>query len=352
MALDINVIQQGINDQPIRLVKDERRFRFFTNVVFGKAVPYGGNTAQDYLRLDSEFRSAGLTEEAEKGLDPHRVNYNNPFKSDAVAGLYYNDEDFVDSNMARERLVGESISNPMSQDARLLALLGMKSDRLFDTYGNSLEKKLANLALTGKIMTRNGGENVFPVVSGLLSMDGSKLISDPIACLGAAMTTFAKKGGLMPKMLVLNPSDGIKLMTSSKMQEVMDKRRIESGQVKYGAIDENGLSSLGYVDVAGVGYLDVYSYYGAYQEGSSYNYLIPQGKALLLPIGGIGFIGHCGVFAGKEYASPKIAAEHYKYVYSPEGPLPHKTYVQLQYAPCPVITELTSYGVLKDIPTT
>ena len=134
---------------------------------------------------------------------------------------------------------------------------------------------------------------------------------------------------------------------ASAWQAVFDNRRMFGSE--YNPQEEvDGLSPLGTLNLPGVGTIKVYAYYGAYDNGGTWTYFIPSGKAILCP-DRVGYKGYCGVYVDNGVYTGKEGMAHGTYVWFQEGPQPHKAHVQVQSAPCPMLTAIDRYCVFTSV---
>lgn len=345
--MDWSIVKHGIYENPTGVEIEKNSFGFLQRVLFG--LPTKG-TVNDFLAMD--YRSVGveLSEIAKKGNDPNRVNKGVPFNEKLIFGAYFNDESEVSADIGDVRAFGEPYDNPFTPETRMAIAVAERRDAIKKMQRASLEKVCADVLKNGKFATKDG-EQSFPITSSLLSQSGTNLISKPIETLSSIAKAVRAAGKGTPKMLIMNVEDAANLLSSSAMQKVLDVRRMDSGLIKFEQINEEGVSYCGSVNLPGCGSVAIYSYEGTYDDDGTLTYFIPQGTALFVPEK-VGFIGHCGVYAEvANGASVKVAAEFGEYYWVKDGALPHALHIQIQSCPCPMITAIDKYAVIKNIPT-
>ena len=343
-ASEIDLIKQGLFKTPVKVTIEDRDYGFFRNKLFG--LPSQG-TRDDYLMLDYKSVGVVLPDEALKGGDPNRVNYGTGFNEKAIFGKYFNDEDQISADQCDNRIFGEDIQNPLSHEERMVALLAEKRDRIIQAHDLAFEKTCVDAVLNGAFTTRQGGTQSFPVTSALLSVSGANMSTSPITVLGTGIKAIIKKKGGKPTMLILNPDDAATRAESSAWQAVFDNRRMFGSEYDPKA-ETDGLSPIGTINLPGVGSIKVYAYYGAYDNGGTWTYMIPQGKAILCP-DKLGYKGYCGVYMDNGIYTGKEGVDHGVYVWFKEGALPHTAHVQVQSAPCPMLTAIDKYCVFTSL---
>lgn len=346
MTYNIDVVKQGVYKVPVKIKNSDANYKFFQNVLFGQPTVSSNG---DFIMMDYKNRGVKLAEEAIKGADPTRVNYGTGFNEKAIFGLYYNDEDQVAVSEADNRVsMDEPIDAPWDIDTRLTYLLAEKRDDIQASHDLTFEKVCAEATLNGSFTARNEGVQSFPITASLLSVSGANMTTSPIATLTAGAKAILKKTGAKATMLVMNPDDAVSLLQSTAMKDLLDNRRILGNESFFKAIDENGASYCGSVNVPGIGSIDIVAYYGGYDNAGTFTYYVPQGKAILCPAT-IGCKGYCGVYVESGNFTGKTAVAHGVHVWAKNENLPGTTHVQVQSAPVPVITAIDRYCVFTNI---
>lgn len=344
---NIDVILQGLYKVGPKVKITNANYTALQDILFG-----GGKLVSDgdYITMDYEAYAGHIATEAVKGADPNRVNFGKEFNEKAIWGQYYNDDDYVEVSQALNRVsMDEPIDAPWSTEERLISLLADKRDKIVESHKMSAEKACADALITGGFATRIGGTQSFPISNSLLSVSGSSLNTDPIGCLTTAATALAKKKGGMPTKLILNPLDAARLMKSSAVVGLADIKNLEGLNIDFQAMKENGMAFLGIIPVPIAGRVQIFAYNGYYTSGGTDTYYIPQGKALFVP-DVVGAMGNCGVFVKNGNVTGKIGVEHGYHVWAEDKHLPGTCHIQVQSAPCPIITAIDRYCVLTSIP--
>ena len=350
MAVNYDQLTQGLITTKIKVSKPHEDFTWGQDVLFGN--PSIG-TNQDYIDYSTQLSSVALPEEAVKGLDPRRVNYGVEFNSKLIASAYYFDQDKVDLAAADNRLFEEPVDAPWSIARRQIELAAVKRDAIAQGFRVAKEKLVWDCALNGKFKTRSGGEQVFPMSSDMLSIPGANLITKPFETINAAAKTLFQKGVIL-KRIILNATDGSNLGTSAAWQSMLDKKRVNVGEISPETVMPNGLAKLGTIIGLICGSVDIYIYAGFYttvdSEGTAtVTEYLPQGKALLLPSMAIGKMGYTGVLVNENGKQNKVnMKERYITYAKSEGDLV-TSYVQGQTAPAPLLDSIDHYGVMTGI---
>lgn len=341
-------LNQGLIKVGIQVTKPAENFTWGQSVLFGD--PAIG-TDQDLINLDTEVGDIAIPEEAVKGLDPTRVNYGTSFNTKRVASQYYFMEDTVDLSSAKNRLFGEPVDAPWSVEKRELVLAAKKRDAMAQALTLKKEMLAFETALNGKFVTKNDGEQSFPISAELLNISGANLIAKPFETISAVAKTLFEHG-IALKRIVLNPTDAANLGASAPWQNMLDKKKVTVGEVAPREADNNGMSYLGTIIGLVCGSVQVFAYAGFYKnaEGNIVNF-IPQGKALLLPANAIGRPGYTGILEVHGNVQAKVAAKENYLVYSETRGNLATTKIQAQTAPAMLITSIDGYGVMTGIPT-
>lgn len=350
MAVNYDQLTQGLIQTKIKVTKPLENFTWAQDVLFGN--PSIG-TEQNYIDYSTQLSTVALPEEAVKGLDPRRVNYGAEFNSKLIGSAYFFDEDSVDLSAAQNRMFNEPITNPWTVERRQLELAAVKRDALAQGFRIAKEKLAWDCALNGKFTTRTGGEQTFPMSSDLLNISGANLITKPFETLNSVAKTLFQKG-ITLKRIVLNPTDGASLASSAAWQTMLDKKRVNIGDITPEAVMPNGLSKIGTIVGLICGSVDIFVYAGFYSTrdaGGSvtiHEYL-PQGKALLLPAMAIGRFGYTGLMYDNNGIQGVMASQEYYLTYAKKKGALVTSYVQGQTAPAPLLDSIDHYGVMTGI---
>lgn len=345
-AANIDLIKQGVYNVPVKTLIEDNKFSFGRNVLFGKA---SVSSNLDYLVMDYKSRGIPLSDEALKGADPNRVNYGTGFNEKAIFGLYFNNEDQVACDQAENRVsMDEPLDAPWDYNTRMAYLLAEKRDRIILSHDQSFEKACWDTILNGQFTAKNGGVQSFPMTSSFLSVSGANMSTKPMETILAGAKKVLQKSGAKITQLILNPDDAAKILQASAFQGILETRRQYENEVRYKAMEENGAGFCGYINAPGVGTIEVIAYFGGYDLNGTWTYFLPSGKAVLAPAA-VGAKGYCGVYVNDGMFTGKTAVEHGVHIWALEGALPHTTHVQVQSAPCPMLTEIDRYCVFTSV---
>lgn len=345
---DYDVLTKGLNSIAINVKSAAPSFTAIRDVMFGQP---SFATSDDFVQLNTVDVQVALPSDAVKGTDPTRVNYRTGFNAQHLFPGYYFLEDKVDLSGADNRVAPEEpIGAPWSVQQRLLYLLDQKRAGMVASFDLAEEKLCADAILTGSYTTKNGGTQTLPVKTGLLALDGSALITNPMGTLAEAVNTIVSEGVAVPTQLWMNYADMLQLASSDTWLALLDNRRVVDNLIGYQPINSNGLAYCGTISVLGAGQLAIYSYMGSYinEEGTRTSF-IPQGSAILAPAS-VGRMAHCGLLYDAGGVQGVQAADRYFTVYPKTRGALVDTMVQGQTAPAPVITAFDGYGVITGIP--
>lgn len=347
MAIQYDELTQGLIKKTVKVSVPSEDFTWGQDVLFAGE----DGTDQDYFNAQDQIGQVVIPEEAVKGLDPTRVNYGIGFDLRKIEGQYFFPEDSVDLSSAKNRLFEEPLDQPWSTAKRCVAITAKKRDAMAQGFRAAKEKLAFDCALNGKFTTKSGGEQVFPMSSSLLNLSGANLLTKPFETINAAAKVLFEKGVIV-KRLVLNPTDASNLASSAAWQTMLDKKRVEVGAVDPQTVDARGMAKIGTIKGIICGEVTVYAYAGFYRTGATttVNY-IPQGKALLLPEGNIGFMGYTGILQKNGDVQDKVSAKELFLVYGESKGNLVTTKIQGQTAPAAILNGIDHYGVLTNIPT-
>ncbi len=355
-ALDYDIINNGLWAAVEKSLIKVPQFTFLTSYLFGLQ-PRA--TDGDFIELTSqEIGQPELPEQTKKYTDPLLTNYQSGFAGDFIYPQYYLHEEPVDlSDLTRRVSMNEPINAPWSYEQRAIYRLGEKIETKKEQFAVAKEKMCADLIFKGKYSTMDHGDQSSRVKKELKSIDASSSwATDPIDALTSAADKIFSVGGIVPNVLIMHPKDVPSLINNSKIQQILDNRRMELGSIRPGALNkENGASWIGYIVLPSIGTVEVWSYRGNYVEkrGSAPVDVIPRGSAYF-GTSDIGKIGYCGLLAKKATArgnvQDKIAAEERYTVYTEDRGDLVKPILQAQTSPAAIITKPANFGIVTGIP--
>lgn len=354
MAEVYDILRQGLYDIPVKIKNEHKHFTFLRDVLFG-GTPI--MSSKDFIAMDYQQIGVKLSDEAVKGADPNRVNYGTSFNEKLIYPRYYFDEDTLNFANAKNRVsMDEPINAPWNMMTRLQYLAADKRNQMARNRDITEEKLCSDVLLTGSFDTKKHGLQTYPMQNSLLHISGAEMLTNPVKTIAHAVKEVLKHGS-RPVSIIFNPDDSLALAESAKWQAMLDNKRVEGNAIAYKPIESNGLAYVGTISVQGGGILNVYTYMGTYPKMDDAGtvigeeYLIPQGKALLVPER-VGCMGYGGLLVnnGSGFQEQEAMREGY-YIYDqPKGALV-QTFLQFQTSPAPIIEALDGYGVIENIPT-
>lgn len=351
MPINYDFVQRGVIRRGFTKEVTASKLHGLQNVLFG-GQPIPGDANTGIVMYD--FRRKGathLSEEAIRGADPNRVNFRLTQDTKFLKTAYFFDKDTISYSQVLNRVWGEPIEAPWSYEQRMAVLASEKIEALKLIQMNSYEKLCADMLLTGKCTVRDGGEQVMPLSSALLSVDGSKLLTDPVKTVFAAIEAMNRVNGsvISAANLIMNSQDALNLVQSTRFEKLVIKDGIDIARVQYGPFLDSGFVHMGTINCFGG--LHIWAYQGIDGEGAKF---IPQGKAILttnvapMTIGSKG-VGSVLVSNGSNPSVPMVIAERLNVYPEGKGDLV-QTNVTYQTAPLPIITAIDGYCVLTGIP--
>ena len=348
MNFDLNVIAKGLPRIVMRSTTAKPVDTFLQDILFG-GTPVMGNEKVDGVVLEYRKYCPYIAEEAIRGKDPNRKNYQSGFKDEYVVPNYYHDVDRVDLTDADVRVFGEPIEGNEGTVDRVTARFADKRDAIHDSYLMAKEAMAANAILNAQIVNKAGTQNL-PMTSSLLSQSGSTLYSDFLGTIETCFNNTRKKNkGFRPNALVLNPTYAILLVKALNAAGLINKMGYDLAVVRFQPVTEKGVQVVASVDTP-AGPLAILAYYG--NDGT--NDYIPNQKAILCNAdkGGIGSFAYGRIQAFEPGIGPHyvVEQERYKPFIEGLGDMAHYA-IEVQSAPFPVIKNLDGYCVLTSIPT-
>ena len=347
MNLNLDLISKGLPKIAMRSTTAQPVDTFLQDILLGGNA-ISGNTKQDGVVLEYRKYVPGIAEEALRGQDPTRKNYQSKFNDTYVIPNYYHVRDEVTLEDADVRIFAESLEGDENTLTRVLTRFAEKRDAIHDSFLMAKEAMAANAIFNAQI-TNNSGTQALPMSSGLLSQSGSTMYSDFLGTIETGYNNTRKKNkSFRPNALVLNPTYALLLVKALNAAGLLDKMGYDLAVVKFQPVSEKGAQVVGSVNTP-AGPLAIIAYYG--NDGTS-DY-IPDQKAILCNAtkGGIGAFAYGRVQAFEEGRGPHyvVEQERYKPFVDGQGDMAHFA-IEVQSAPIPVITNVDGYCVFTSIP--
>lgn len=347
MNFSIDLVSKGLPRIAMRSTTAQPVDTFLQGILFG-GTPIMGNTMQDGVVLEYRKYSPQVAEEAIRGQDPNRKNYQSGFNDSYVVPNYYHDLDEVDLEDADVRVFGEPLEGNERNVDRVTQRFADKRDAIHDSYLMAKEKMAADAIFDAQIVNKAGTQPL-PMTSSLLSQTGSAMYSDFLGTIEAGFKATRKKNkGFRPNALVLNPTYALLLIKALNSANLLYKEGYDLARVRFQGLTETGVQVVGAVNTP-AGDLAIMAYYG--NDGT--NDYIPNQKAILCKAdkGGIGAWAYGRVRACEEGVGPHYVVEQERYRTFLDGKGDMATYaIEVQSAPLPIITNLDGYCVFSSIP--
>ena len=347
MNFNLDLVSKGLPRIAMRSTTAQPVDTFLQDILFG-APAIAGNEKTDGVVLEYRKYVPGIAEEALRGQDPTRMNYQSKFNDEYVVPNYYHVADSVSIEDADVRVFGEPLEGNEATIDRVLRRFADKRDAIHDSFVMAKEDMAADAIFNAQIVNKEGTQ-ALPMTSALLSQSGSTMYSD---FLGTIKTGFAntrkKNKSFRPNALVLNPTYAILLVEALNTAGLLNKMGYDLAVAKFAPIADTGVQVMGSVNTP-AGQLAILGYYG--NDGT--NDYIPDQKAILCNAdkGGIGSFAYGRVQAFEDGRGPHytVEEERYRPFIEGQGDMAHYA-IEVQSAPLPVITNLDGYCVFTSIP--
>lgn len=270
---------------------------------------------------------------------------------------YFNMKEQVGPRDANKLFFGEDPLKPYSQKQRLGLALAEKRDKILDAYAMAEEKMCYDALFTGTVTTKNGGKQVFPLLSSMIGFEATKAWNtstikrkDITSDLVKAATLIYDNSGIVPTRLLVSFKDSMLPFYTSDATYVgttLEKDRILSNE-KLQA--ETGTRYVGTIQTE-FGPLEVLTYLGKYTDASGNTHsLIPDGQAILCGPDPIGYMAYGPVLVAGPEGQELRGGHNLATVYNTlKDGYKQDLGVVVQSAPMAVIDNLDSYVVIKKI---
>lgn len=337
---NLDILTKGLPKFVAKIETEQPVDTFLSDVLFG-GPSLMGNEGLDGIAYDWRKKNPALAEEAVRGADPTRMNFNANFNSNYVIPNYYHMKDEVGLAEAENRVWGEEISAESNTQNRVTRIFAEKENGIRDSVKYAKEQMAADALLTAQVVNKSGVQT-FPMKSSLLSVSGANLTTQFIKVISKANEAVRKENkAFRPNALIMNPDDAITLV--SALGDLINKETFALGKVVFGPINK-GAVACGVVQTP-AGDIAIYAYYGVGATGANY---IPQGKAILCE-GKVGSFAY-GRVRAFENNKPcyRVQTERMTAYKTGDGDMAHYE-VEYQSSPIPVITNIDGYCVLTSI---
>lgn len=347
MNFSLDLVSKGLPRVAMRSTTAQPVDTFLQSVLFGGPA-IAGNEKQDGIVLEYRKYVPSIAEEAIRGQDPDRMNYQSGFNDSYVVPNYYHVADEVSIEDADARVFGEPLEGNENTVDRVLRRFADKRDAIHDSFLMAKEALAANAIINGQIVNKAGTQPI-PMTSSLLSQSGSTMYSDFLGTIKTGFNNTRKKNkGFRPNALVLNPTYAILLVEALNAAGLLNKMGYDLAVAKFAPVADTGVQVCGSVNTP-AGQLAILAYYG--NDGT--NDYIPNQKAILCNAdkGGIGSFGYGRVQAFEEGRGPHyvVEEERYRPFVEGQGDMAHYA-IEVQSAPLPVVTNIDGFCVFTSIP--
>lgn len=352
MPISLDVIREGLPRIGAEIGVQSPHYTFLTQKVFG-GMPIPGSPTNGIIEVDySIYGTSAEAVESILGADANVVRNDGKFKAALLKPAYYDDKSQLNFNGVAFRALYEGYDfKDKPYEFRAAYALGILRNGIIQMHDNAIEKNAAAALLKGKVTTKDGEQSMI-TDSSLLALSGSKLYTDWLGTLAQAGAKIAKKGGRLPKVLLMNQADALNLATVLGSGGFLDAHSWNVAKIYFDEYDGDGVTHHFDLLVPGIGSISIVSYLGSDGTGEDF---IPQGSAVLLPDAPIGAMGY-GLILGPSETGPALPSVQRRLVsVFPEGAENdphHALWVEVQSSALPIVTHLFNYGVITGIPKT
>ena len=347
MNFSLDLVSKGLPRIGMRSTTRQPVDTFLQDILLGGPA-ISGNEKVDGVVLEYRKYVPHIAEEALRGQDPDRMNYQSKFNDSYIVPSYYHVADEVSIEDADARVFGEPLEGNESTIDRVLRRFADKRDAIHDSFLMAKEDMAADAIFNAQIVNKSGTQ-ALPMTAALLSISGSAMYTDFLGTIKSGFNTTRKKNkSFRPNALILNPTYAILLVEALNTAGLLNKMGYDLAIAKFAPVSDKGVQVVGSVNTP-AGQLAILAYYG---NDGTYDY-IPDQKAILCNAdkGGIGSFAYGRVQAFEEGRGPHyvVEEERYRPFIEGQGDMAHYA-IEVQSAPIPVITNLDGYCVFTSIP--
>lgn len=337
-----------------RYKKEQPIFSFFRNFVFGGA-PIMSLTEE--ILTQYQVRGVSILDDTFRGGSAKEFKGVDGFTNKKYTPPYF----FYQTNLNREdfqkAVFGEDISRPLSPSARISAVAAQKAWWFANSQKATIEKFCQDVLFTGKIspvgnakgdivFLENGTE--FPV-TGNIKTEGTLWTgsTDIYARLVALTTEQFQKAGAYPTHLICGTTVMQMILADTKIQKLLDNRRMIIGNINIKPIDYDGVAEVGEIALPNGCILRLATYVGFYKDksGTLVSYM-PENKILLVSknIGQMGYAALEGIDGNGN--ATLVPGEEYIHV-TRNDDVPVVRSVKYQSAPLPMPQKLDGWMAVQ-----
>ena len=334
-----NVYTYGLRGMERKIRAGLPRTKFLQEHYFGGA---GGIvTNQRFLKLKIKNRPRTAVEQAEWNSKGHILAPDNGYKHVIVEAPYFYDRHIITPDELDQLDFEEDPANPLSYDEKIMLVLQNDREDLYDKQDTSKELLAYEVLSTGKYTLVDGSVQDFGISASMFvdastDTDGTLTnASDKVEWIQKKCAKVLEDSGVMVNEILLGADAVFELLGDSTVQELLDTRRIEGGNLVFDAYKDDGVAFHGYLKVPQFGAVALLSYNGRYTNASNQDvYIFPQ-DAMLFARQNVGNTNYGAVYTndGVGKLSKKTALKEYVHVVEGDGDIPSNMAVCKQTSP-------------------
>lgn len=318
---------------------------FFKDMLFNRERTFN----QTSVQIDIVSATRRMADYNVRGNVANRVTKKG-FLSYTYTPPIMNDSVTLSHKTCSSAVAGEDIYSPLSAIARKAVHMADAAMEMSEADDRRIEYQCYEALFNGEITVpaENGGSIGFPVDSDLLDIavdndwdTADATILDDIKDNALLM---AKKGGMMPDMLVLGHEALSAFLSDSDVLAKLDNRNFDLGQVSSVQLPNDAMYH-GTIDANGVK-VRVYSYNGLYDNDGTPTYYMPAKKGLLINSGARREVVYAAVESND---APAGMAAVPKFADTWEHKNPDGWIVRVQSAPLAIPVAIDSWATIQCI---
>ena len=239
MNFSLDLVSKGLPRIGMRSTTRQPVDTFLQDILLGGPA-ISGNEKVDGVVLEYRKYVPHIAEEALRGQDPDRMNYQSKFNDSYIVPSYYHVADEVSIEDADARVFGEPLEGNESTIDRVLRRFADKRDAIHDSFLMAKEDMAADAIFNAQIVNKSGTQ-ALPMTAALLSISGSSMYTDFLGTIKSGFNTTRKKNkSFRPNALILNPTYAILLVEALNTAGLLNKMGYDLAIAKFAPVSDKG----------------------------------------------------------------------------------------------------------------